>query len=362
MIRVLALVARPPGQAPSQRFRLEQWAPHLEARHGIRLDYHPFQSPELSAVLHLPRRRVDKARLLARDFWRRREVLALAQRYDAAVVQREAATIGPAVYERLLAWEQVPLVYDFDDAIFLPPAPTLNGVFARLHFAGKTSSICRIAGAVTVGNAYLAAWARERSDHVHVVPTSIELAKFAVQPPLPPDAPFTIVWTGSVSTLLHLEHARGPLEALARRRPVRLRVICSDPPARPFAGVEVEFVRWRAATEGEDLGPAHVGIMPLPDDAFARGKCGCKALQYMAVGRPVVLSPVGVNVDIVRSRENGLLASTDEEWVEALDELAADPALRDRLGAEGRRTVELGYSAEASAEKFARAVHDAIGR
>src|SRR5947207_1329877 len=107
-----------------------------------------------------------------------------------------------------------------------------------------------------------------------------------------------------------------------------------------MANVENEFLPWNAQTEARDLGAAHVGIMPLPDDEFTRGKCALKGLQYMAVGRPALMSPVGVNADIVRSGENGILASTDEEWLAALESLAVSPELRRRLGAAGRATVE----------------------
>ena len=363
MIRLLALVQKAVGIAPGQRFRLEQWAPHLEARHGIRIDFLPFESPALTEVLYQPGSRVTKARLMLGDAVRRREVLAKARGYDGVVIYREVSLLGPAIYERLLARTGIPILYDFDDAIWLPAVGTVNGAFARLRFVGKTRTICKLATTVVVGNAYLAAWSRQHCADVVVVPTSIELGKYPVLPPLPApsdEVPFTIVWTGTVSTLVHLELARRPVELLARRRKVRMRIVCSRPPERPFDGVETVFVPWRADSEAADLGPAHVGIMPLPDEAVARGKCGCKALQYMAVGRPVVIAPVGVNTDIVQSGRNGILATTDDEWVDALESLAASAELRARLAAAGRRTVEEGFSAEASAARFAEAVRSAV--
>jgi len=360
VIRVLALVPKAPGISPGQRFRLEQWAPHLLADHGIKLELCPFESPALTDVLYEPGRRFEKVGWLLRDTWRRRNVLALARAYDAVVIYREVSLLGPAIYEQLLAAAGVPLILDFDDAIWMPSAGGVNGVFSRLRFASKTRTICNLSRAVVVGNEYLAAWARPHSRNVFVVPTSIELASYG--PLVPPrDAdPFTIVWTGSIATLRHLERARPAIEALGRRRAVRLRIICSRPPERPFAGVENVFVPWTAATESRDLGPAHVGIMPIPDDAFARGKCGCKALQYMGVAHPVVVSPVGVNAQIVRDGENGLHASTDAEWVEALEKLASSPELRERLGRAGRSTVERGFTSAASAALFAKAVYHSV--
>jgi glycosyltransferase involved in cell wall biosynthesis len=357
MIRLLALVPKPPGVSPGQRFRLEQWAPRLEASHGIHLDFVPFESPRLTEILYSPGHHVEKAVWMLRDTARRRSVVADARDYDGVVIYRETALLGPAVYERLLARASVPFFFDFDDAIWIPAVGSANGVFSRLRFVGKTATICRLASAVVVGNEYLASYARRYSDSVFVVPTSIDMDRYPVQPALPPDAPFTVVWSGSLSTLIHLEQARAPLEALGKRRKVTLRLIGNEPLSRPFAGIETQFVPWREEGEALALGAGHVGIMPLPDDPFARGKCGLKGLQYMAVGLPVVLSPVGVNVDIVQDGQNGLHASSVDDWVHALERLAESPELRRRLGAAGRRTVEERYSAESSAGAFADVIH-----
>jgi glycosyltransferase involved in cell wall biosynthesis len=269
--------------------------------------------------------------------------------------------LGPALYESLLARRGVPIVYDFDDAIWLRQPGSVNGAFAALRFPGKTRTICRAARAVTVGNEYLADWARRFNAAVSVVPTSIDLGRFPVQPELGADDPLVIVWTGSQATLPHLELLRGALERVGARRKVVLKVICDRAPARPFPGVELRFVPWRAESEAEDVGAAHLGIMPLPDDEFARGKCACKALQYMATGRPALASPVGVNRDIIRSGDNGLLCASDDEWVAAIESLAASPERRRTLGAAGRRTVESGFSAESSAARFADAARAAVG-
>jgi hypothetical protein len=190
MRRVLAFVQKPVGRSPGQRFRLEQWAPYLRSQHGIQLDFCAFESDELSAALDTPANVVRKATFMLRDFWRRREHVRLARDYDAAVVFREASLLGPALYERVLSRSGVPYILDFDDAIWManPPGAGKNGVFARLKFPEKTATIARLAGAVTVGNEFLASWARHHNPNVHVVPTSIELAKYSVQPELAADA------------------------------------------------------------------------------------------------------------------------------------------------------------------------------
>jgi glycosyltransferase involved in cell wall biosynthesis len=361
MVRLLVLVDNPAGLSPGQRFRLEQWASYLEEGHGIHLDFAPFVGPQLAKIIYGPGHTVAKGLWMVRDTWRRRHVVADARDYDGVVVHREAAMLGPALYERLLFRAGLPLIFDFDDAIWIQNSGAANGVFSYLRFAGKIAANCRMAKAVVAGNEYLASYARRYSKHVFVVPTSIELGAYPVQPALRDDAPFTIVWSGSRSTLTHLEVARAALEAFGAQRRAVLRIIGNVPPERPFVNLKNEFIPWREADEASTLAAAHVGIMPLPDDEYARGKCALKGLQYMAVGLPVLLSPVGVNAEVVQNGQNGLLASSPDEWIHALQRLADSPVLRRDLGAAGRRTVEQRYSAAVSAEKFAEAVRHALG-
>jgi glycosyltransferase involved in cell wall biosynthesis len=363
MLRAMVLVNKAPGLAPGQRFRIEQWDAYLRREHGIVVEYQPFESPRLTRVLYENGRAIEKAALVLRDAVRRRSIVRAARSHDVIVIYREAALLGPPLYEWLLSRTRVPIVYDFDDAIWALPKRTsvrINDAFRVLKFTGKTATICRLANAVTVGNEYLASWAREHNPEVHVVPTSIELTAYPAQPPPLHDSPFTVVWSGTFSTLVHLEMARRPLEQLARRRAVRLNVICDRPIARPIAGVDTRFIPWRADAEAQSIATGHVGIMPLPDDEITRGKCGCKALQYMAAGRVAVAARIGVNSDIITHGENGFLASSDDEWVEILDLLANSGPLRERVAAAGRNTVKERFSAERSAALFARAIRRAV--
>jgi glycosyltransferase involved in cell wall biosynthesis len=364
-IRLLALVNKAVGTSPGQRYRLEQWAPHLARDHGIDIDFLPFESPPLTRVLYQKGHYAKKAAFVLYDFVRRAGALAKARKYDGVVVFREASLIGPAVYERLISATGKPVIFDFDDAIWsslqVKSSAARNGPFARLHFFGKTDAICRLAAAVTPGNEYLADYARKRNTNVTVVPTSIELGEYPVQPELPYEDPLVVCWTGSTSTLAHFEFARPALEKLAAQRRLEVKVICSEPPSQPIAGATNAFIPWRAETESQDVGACHAGIMPLPDDEVTRGKCGLKALQYMACGRPVVISPVGMNVDLIENGVNGFLASKTDDFVAALTKLADDPGLRRRIGEEARRTVEERYSAERVAAVFAGAVRGAIG-
>ena len=359
-LRVLVLTLKPKGVSPGQRFRLEQWAPHLAAKHDIQLDFLPFESERLTELLYRPGHTFQKAGWVAWDFFRRVKAVMRARTYDAVIVYREAALIGPAIYERLLAWGGTPLLFDFDDAIWREQgSASVNGVFARLHFWGKTATTCRLATAVIAGNGYLADYARRQNDRVFIIPTTIELSQYPVRPEAGSD-PFVVSWTGSRSTLAHFEHARPALEKLAAQRKIAVKVICNEPPARPIAGAENLFVEWREDREADEVGDCHVGIMPLPDTDFTRGKCGLKAIQFMATGRPVVISPVGMNRDLIVHGENGYLAETEAEWVGHLSALADSPQLRAQVGAAGRETVERGYSAEFAAERLNHAIRSSV--
>jgi glycosyltransferase involved in cell wall biosynthesis len=181
-----------------------------------------------------------------------------------------------------------------------------------------------------------------------VVPTVVDTARFLPTPVEKPtrrthgDDTITLVWIGLACNLKYLNVLAPALRRLQARYRVKLRVVCSEPPMLP--GLNIEFRSWEWEREVEDLQDATIGVMPLEDTEWARGKCGLKLLQYLAVGLPAVASPVGVNSEILVNGENGFLASTEHEWYERLDSLCRDPQLRTRMGQAGRRTVETRYS------------------
>jgi glycosyltransferase involved in cell wall biosynthesis len=352
-MRILALVPYPHEKAPGQRFRMEQWAPRLR-RLGAEVVFEPFRCEELHRLLSGAGDTRRKVLLTSRALARRAGVLKRAEGYELVYVYNEAAMVGPALIESYLRAKGVPLVFDFDDAIFLrgkhPGA--LNRYLRLLKFPGKTKTICRLASHVIAGNRYLADYAADFNTRVTVVPTTIDTERYVPRRAAPGAGPPVIGWSGSYSTLQHLDTVRPMLQRLARTERFRLRVIGA--PSYRLDGVEVEAIPWNAETEIADLSAIDIGIMPLPENDWTRGKCGLKALQYMALGRPAVCSPVGVNPSIIRDGENGLLAATEAEWVDKLTRLLRSPALRRRLGDAGRETVEAEYSASTHAPRVHR--------
>ena len=334
--------------SPGQRYRLEQWDPLLRER-GVEITYAPFEDEELHSIVYKPGQMGKKMQLVGRNLARRFSTITKARKYDLVYILREAALLGPAIFERLLHQQRVPFVFDFDDAIFVTYRSPSNGYLSYLKFASKTKTICRLASHVMVGNPYLAEYAAQVNDNVTVIPTTIDTDKYRVSPPQNSGGPLTIGWTGSYSTVQHLDTLRGALQKLAETENFRLRVIGT--PTYELAPVQVEALQWRAATELEDLSAIDIGVMPLPDDNWSKGKCGLKALQFMALGIPTICSPVGVNTDILQDNENGFLAATEAEWVEKLTRLLRSAELRRRLGHAGRTTVEEKYSAVTQAPR-----------
>ena len=341
-MHVLALMPALYDTSPSQRYRLEQWEPLLRER-GVEITYEPFEDEELHSLLYKPGMIGKKLGLVTRGLNRRMSLVRKAKDYDLVYILREAALLGPPVFERLIHQQRVPIVFDFDDAIFVSYRSPSNGYLSYLKFASKTKTICRIASHVMVGNPYLADYARQVNDRVTVIPTTIDTEKYSVSPAKELSGPPVIGWTGSHSTVQHLDTLRGALKKLAERESFRLRVIGT--PTYECPPIDVEAMRWRADTEVEDLAPIDIGVMPLPDDKWSKGKCGLKALQFMARGIPTVCSPVGVNTDIIQDDQNGFLASTEDEWVDKLTRLLRSHELRRRLGQAGRTTIEQKYSA-----------------
>lgn len=286
-----------------------------------------------------------------RCYFRRALELARQPAPDLRWVEKELWPYAPAWLERAVL-AQRPYVLDLDDAIFhnydLHPLAPVRWAWGR-----KIDRLMRGAALVTAGNAYLARRAVEAgARNVEIVPTVIDLDHYPPRTPaLPSNAPIDIAWIGSPATVAYLQALAEPLQLLAARHPVRLVVIGADAPS--FPGVEMVSKPWSADTEAADVASCHIGVMPLPDSPWERGKCGYKLIQYMACSLPVVASPVGANCEIVQPGFNGLLAADSGQWLSALEQLVTDAALRQRLGQAGRRIVEQRYSVQAMAPRLA---------
>ncbi len=347
-MKVLAIVPSIYDTSPGQRYRLEQWEPLLR-ENGVEITYSPFETAELQQILHQNGNTGQKIRAVVQNMNRRlKETKSLAG-FDLVYVFREAALLGPAWFERRIARSGIPMIFDFDDAVFHAYRSPSNGYLSYLKFPNKTGEICRLSAHVMAGNQYLADYAGKFNDQVTIIPTTIDTEKYQMLQEKDAPETITIGWSGSFSTAQHLATLSDVLQELARQEKFRLRVIGA--PKFELAGVDTEIIKWRSETETEDLGVIDIGVMPLPDDQWSKGKCGLKALQYMALGVPTVCSPVGVNSTIIQDGENGFLADGKDEWIEKLKKLMHSAELRRKIGSAGRETVEKSYSAKSQAPR-----------
>lgn len=346
-MRVLAIVPSLYDTSPGQRFRIEQWEPILREG-GVKITYAPFETDELRSVLHSGGNVAAKVGGIVKSMKRRRDELDSLQEYDLIYLFREAALLGPPWFERKLARSGVPVVFDFDDAIFFSYKSPSNGYLSYLKFPAKAAEICRLATHVMAGNQFLADYALAENKNVTIIPTTIDTDKYQVIEKTDNER-LIIGWSGSFSTIQHLDTIREVLQELGKTEDFILRVIGT--PSYDLPGVNVEAIPWRSETEIDDLAAIDIGLMPLPDDNWSKGKCGLKALQYMALGIPAICSPVGVNSTIITDGENGFLAGDASEWIDKTKRLIHSRDLRVGLGRAGRRTVENDYSAKAVAPR-----------
>jgi glycosyltransferase involved in cell wall biosynthesis len=315
-MKVLALTESP--NHVCYRYRIEAFAPALNALgwtlESLPLEPHTFQ---------------------------RSAQLRSAAGADLVILQRR---LLPLWQLRILRKAAPVLVYDIDDAMFYRDSYSRKGPLSWTRLAHFWATVYA-ADAVIAGNHYLQEQAAEYVDpaRVHLVPTCVDPGLYPLARHLRTGADLKLVWIGQHSTLNCLYFAEPYLAAAARCLVgLELRVICNRFPQ--LNGIRVVPRQWSQATEASEVADADVGISWLPDDPWSLGKCGLKVLQYMAAGLPVIANPVGMNKEMVLHGQTGFLAATPEEWAQATQTLAADPELRARMGAAGRRLVEQEFS------------------
>ena len=341
-VRVGFLALQEPHLSPGQRYRLEAFLPSL-ARRAITVRYDWLLDRHDLRVFYGRGDTAGKALVAVQAAAARLRSVARARDIDVWLVQREAFFLGGA-WSEWLASLSAPVVYDFDDAIWIRATSAANARFAWLKNVEKIPRIVGLAHTVVAGNDYLATWARTYARNVLVVPTCVDTDVFTPCRARASGAPVTIGWSGSASTIAHLTPLLPVLERVQARygAAVRLRVMGDATFAHSPLGLIGEA--WSPAQELALLREMDIGLMPLPDDEWTRGKCGLKGLVSMAVGAASVMSPVGVNTAIVRDGVNGFLPASDDAWFDVLCRLVEDRELRACIGDAGRQTVVDDYS------------------
>jgi glycosyltransferase involved in cell wall biosynthesis len=318
----------------SARFRVRQYIGPL-AHYGITVRE---RWPGLGS--HPPRSRALRPIWLAGTLAQRLPQLAAGWCADITLLQRELVS----TLSTIEGWTQRPRIVDIDDAV-------------QLHRDGRaTRRLATLADLVVVGNGWLAEIWRRWNPAVEILPTAVDTDLYCAAPL--PERP-TIGWIGSAANLSYLAGIAPALARVVRRFPDTTIAVCADePPDLPgLPGLPVRYVPWSAGIEADFLESITVGIMPLANGPWERGKCSFKMLQYMAAGRPCVVSPVGMNNDLLRQGELGLAAITLDQWTEALCSLIADSGMAQQMGAAGRALVVESYSVRALAPRLAELLH-----
>ncbi|MGV0953518.1 MAG: glycosyltransferase family 4 protein [Fluviibacter sp.] len=340
-------------QAASHRVRLAQYVQGL-AEIGIELKIHSLLD-DAYVRSRFEGRALPLASILS-SAWRRFRLLMRNQSFDAAIVHCELFPLFPGWLERALL--KIPYVYDFDDAFFLRYR---TGRLAGLrHLLGdKFDTVIRSAAVVTAGNQFLREYASGLNVNVVQLPSVVDTSAYRPMTKSFCSNQFTIGWVGSPSTAVYLDQMVVPLATLAAEAPIRFVVIGGKAPSIP--GVEILELPWIADNEVELINEFDVGVMPLPNDEWAKGKCAFKLIQYMACGVPVVASRVGANADVV-SDECGFLADDEDCWTTALRLLRDRPDLRVQMGAAARQRAVAEYSIERNLPVLADVIRKVVAK
>lgn len=337
-IRLLALM-KYGDRAASTRQRLLQYRSALRAS-GIVVDFVPLLDNAYIENLARPGANRGRWRIIS-AYLRRFHQLLDVEPWDVIWLYSEGFPYLPGFMERLVFRSGKPVVYDFDDAFFHQYDAHRNPI-VRAALGRKLEPLLRGVSASFCGNAYLKAYADRFCDNTVLLPTVVDAEIYRPIPNKKNGDLLTIGWIGSPSTWTHLRPVMPLLSRLSETENFRIRVVGAGHVEERFAGVD--FVDWTEQTEVSEIQRMDIGIMPLPDEPWARGKCGYKLIQYMACALPVIASPVGVNRDIVEHGANGFLAASEQEWKIALSTLLGDAGLRQRMGRAGRAKVEADYS------------------
>jgi glycosyltransferase involved in cell wall biosynthesis len=350
----LLILARYGSLGSSSRYRIYQYIPYLQ-KNGWEVKVNFLLSNKYIENLYykLPFPLFEILKNYFVRFW----LLLNKRKYNAIWLQQEAFPWFPASIERLFLGSCIPIINDHDDAFF-HRYDLNNSKIVRLVLGNKIDRIMSAVHQVVVGNQYLAERAKKNlAQKVDILPTVIDINRYKTKKAFNSDT-FNVGWIGSPNNAKYLHIIKNVLQN-----------ICNDPQSRliligsgnfSIESCNFETIEWHESSEIDNILNFDVGIMPLPDNPWERGKCGFKLIQYMGCGLPVVASPVGINSHIVQHGVNGFLAESEEQWLQYLTMLKEDPKLRHKMGLNGRQMVENKYSIQVTAPVLLKYFNDLV--
>ncbi|MBT4776341.1 MAG: glycosyltransferase [Crocinitomicaceae bacterium] len=288
----------------------------------------------------------------------RKKDAARANQFDIIFIFRDALPTGSIKYEKKMRASGAKLIYDFDDAIFILNVSSGNKSLSFLKKPKKTGKIIELCDLIIAGNQYLAEYATLFNPNVKVIPTTIDTKEYTRHEKK--NTGVCIGWSGSVTTIEHFKLALPFLEKIKLKygSKVYFKVIGDENYLNKH--LEIIGTPWNKKNEVKELSEFDIGIMPLPDDEWAKGKCGLKGLQYMALEIPTIMSPVGVNSEIINNGKNGFIASTNQDWIDKLSVLIDQNETRSKMGIEARKTVVDSYSIIANEDLYLRYFNEVL--
>lgn len=358
MKKIVALVPNTLDWSPGQRVRIESWAKYLKD-YGWTVDIYHFESDSLHEVLYQKGRTFNKMIRIASCYLKQLSVVLKNPPCDVLFIYREASLVGPAVIERLAKRMNVPIVYDFDDPIFLTDLNSVNGFFSRLKFAGKTHTLFRLSDRVIAINDIMGGYAKQFNPSVSVVPNIVDPERFRPAEESEGET-VSLGWSGSFSTMHNLKAIAEPLRRLQAKYKVPVRVIGNGD--IKIDGVELDVRQWSSQTEVSDLQDCSVGLVPLVEHPGNKWKFFLKVVQYLAVGLPVVAQKAGSNSDVIKDGINGFVVETENEWFERLALLIEDSDLRRRMSRAARQTVLDNYTPQVQMPRVAQIFEEVLAQ
>jgi glycosyltransferase involved in cell wall biosynthesis len=349
-MNVLFLAPYPASIAPSQRFRFEHYLLELENQ-GISFIYTTFICKDDYKLMLQSGNTAKKIFIVFKGYIKRILTLGTLKRYNYIFIHREASPVGPPVLEWIIAKIlKKKIIYDFDDAIWIPVSSNANPYASKIKCAWKVSKICSWSYKVTTGNQFLANYARQYCKDTIIIPTVVDTDNVHNKTKKQEDVPLTIGWTGTFTNFNNLNLAISAIQRLQHKYSFVFLIIADKDPE--LKNIAYTFTAWHKETEINDLLKMHIGIMPLINTDVELGKCAFKAIQYMSLGIPAVVSPVGANCEVVDDKKNGYWADTDHEWYVALEKLILDINERKQMGKLAQQKIINEYSVIATKTQF----------
>lgn len=349
-MKVLFITPAPVGISPGQRFRFEHYLGQLY-ENKIEFKLSSFFSMAGWKTFYKSGNTIKKILLLILGVFKRTGLLFRMRQYDLIYIYREALPFGPPVFEWIIAKIlRKKIIYDFDDAIWISLSSSVNPVASKIKCTWKVASICKWSSIVTVGNQFLANYAQKYCNDTRIIPTVVDTENVHNKTKNQEDEPLTIGWTGTFTNFIHFPLVMKAVKKLQDKYSFQFLIIADKNPE--LNDIVYSYTAWNKETEISDLLKMHIGIMPLINTDVQLGKCAFKAIQYMALGIPAVVSPVGANCEVVDDDINGYWANSEEDWYEALEKLIVNTQKRIQMGKLAQQKIKNQFSVTATRNIF----------